>query len=132
MSDRARRPKTITLIFWLYTALLLIATHVPGDAVPPMGFSGIDKLQHAGAYALWTALLLAGPLLGERAFRARALRAVGLATILGAFDELTQAIPALNRSADPLDFAADVAGSVCAVCAFWAWRRLGKRPLNGA
>ena len=113
-------------IFWSYTGLLMIATHIPGSTLPPVDFLWFDKLQHFTAYGLWTTLLLLSGLLGSGSYLKRASRALGWSFLLAVFDELLQMIPILNRFADPLDVAADVLGSVCAVCVVWVWERRRK------
>ncbi|MCB9846893.1 MAG: VanZ family protein [Phycisphaeraceae bacterium] len=126
MSRVWESPRTRRAAFWLYTAALMTATHTPNAAIPYISFVWKDKLEHLGAYGLWTLLLLWSGLLGDRPFRTLAIRAVACAALLGVIDELFQLIPALKRVADPWDAAADVAGSVCAVCAIWVARRLRK------
>lgn len=126
MSTAAPGPKTRRTVFWGYTALLMIATHIPNSAMPEIDIRWIDKVQHVGAYGLWTLLLFWSGLLKDGQFRARAAKALGWSALLAVTDELLQMIPALNRVADPLDVAADVLGSVCAVCAVWVWERWRK------
>lgn len=73
-----------------------------------------DKLLHIAAFAL-----LAG--LGAAAFPARTVLQLWLGlTVFGAAIEVVQAIPALNRDSDYLDFLAD---SVAALTAAWLARR---------
>jgi VanZ family protein len=93
------------LIFWL--------SHQP-NPVPwmPRAWWTWDKLLHAVEYAGLAALLVLGLThLGTMGLRRAALLAILLAAAYGATDELHQAfIP--NRSADVLDWVADVVGAV--------------------
>jgi len=125
------RPRIRALVFWVYTCLLVIATHIPNDSLPPIDIPWFDKFEHVGAYGLWTLLLLTSGLLGNGPFGKLAGRALLLGFLLAVTDELFQMIPALNRVADPLDVVADVLGSGGAVCAVWSWRRWRKSPGHG-
>ena len=87
--------------------LMFLGTHMP---MPPKTHVSMnDKLQHAGAYAGLAFLLL----VAVRAVRERSLglylAVVALGAMYGVADELTQLlIP--NRSAELLDWVADVTG----------------------
>lgn len=126
MSAAAARPKIRVVVFWVYTALLAIATHIPNRALPQIEIRWFDKFEHVSAYGLWTLLLLMSGLLGDRPFKQKACLAVFWCVVLAVVDESLQMIPILNRVGDPLDIAADVVGSVCAVCVFWVMQRLRK------
>lgn len=123
MSAAGARPKTSVIIFWIYSGLLVIATHIPNDSLPPIKLLWFDKFEHFSAYGLWTLLLFWSGLLGPGPFRARGAKALLWSSLFAVTDELLQMIPVLNRVADPLDVVADVIGSVCAVCAVWVWER---------
>jgi hypothetical protein len=125
-------PRIRPIVFWGYTVLLMTATHVPGSALPVIPVVWIDKVEHFAAYGLWTTLLLWSGLLRPGPFRGLAARAMLWSVLLAVADELTQTIPALRRSGDALDAAADAIGSACAVCAFWIVTRGPKsRPDGG-
>lgn len=103
------RPARIA--FALYAIALLLATHWPMLRLPPVGpISRTDILAHVVAFGLWTALLTAcafwPPVLSTRNLRRCALIAAAYAVL----DETSQAIPALNRTVDPADYAANLAG----------------------
>lgn len=89
---------------------------------PQLGVVESDKAQHLLAFALLSLLgVLAHPRLAPAGL------ALGLAGFGGAI-ELAQLIPALNRSGDPLDWAADLAGIALAVpLGALLRRRLSKR-----
>lgn len=125
MSAERAGPRTIAIVFWCYTALLIVATHIPNKALPKVEIPWFDKFEHVGAYGLWTLLLLASGLL-HGSFRSRAIKALFWSLVIAIADELLQMIPVLNRVADPVDVIADLIGSVCAVCAAWAWQRWHK------
>lgn len=116
-------PKSRIVVFWAFTGLLMIATHIPNESLPAIEIPWFDKFEHVVAYGLWTTLLLVSGLLGSGPFKTRAAKALLGCFLFASFDELLQMIPALNRVADPMDVIADVLGSVCAVCAVWAWER---------
>lgn len=126
MSPTAPGPRTRRVVFWCYTALLMIATHIPNSAMPQVNIRWFDKAEHLGAYGLWTLLLFLSGYIKDGPFRARAARAMGWSALIAVTDELLQMIPVLNRVADPLDIAADLLGSGCAVCAVWVWERSRK------
>lgn len=125
-------PRIRLIGFWGYTALLMTATHVPGSTLPVIHFVWIDKVEHFAAYGLWTTLLLWSGLLRPGPFPGLAARAMFWSVLLAVADELVQAIPAVRRSGDPLDVAADAIGSVCALCAFWVMTRGSKSRPEGA
>ena len=112
----ARRNRVVG--FSIALAVALLATHWPklefGSADSP-----VDKLAHAIGYGGLTALCLL-------AFPRRSPWAIALAMAgLGVVDELTQAIPGLNRSCDPADWASDLIGITVALSYFVALRPVG-------
>lgn len=93
--------------FWLAGGLLLVAGVLLGSLMPVPVLTqppGSDKLHHFVAYAA-LALWFAGMFEPRRQL---ALAATLVA--LGGAIELLQAIPALGRSSDAVDLAADSAG----------------------
>jgi hypothetical protein len=100
--------------------VLLIGTHIPRLVLGPED-DGPDKLLHMGAFAVITTLLhLAWP---WRAWWKTGLIVLGLAIL----DEVTQEIPGLNRSFDPLDLVADSGGIAVAL----AWCAALGPPTRG-
>ena len=94
-----------------YAAVIFSLSSVPGSQVPSAGIAGSDKLLHVAEYALLGLLLMLAvrPLGGKGAIVALAVGAAYAAS-----DEAHQAfVP--GRSADPLDFAVDVAALFLAV-----------------
>jgi VanZ family protein len=101
-------------LFWaaaLFAFVLAVLPHPPGLPLHPS-----DKVQHVVAFAV-----LGG--LGAWAFPATALAAlVFRLSLFGALIELVQAIPALHRDSDVVDWVADTLA--CAlVLGLIAWRR---------
>lgn len=102
----ARRASAV--VFVAVTASWLIGTHVPPSRLPVTG--GGDKTAHFVGYAL---IAISGTwMLRQRGWsRLSAARAVILFCLsLAAIDELTQ--PLVNRSAEWLDWLADLAGTL--------------------
>lgn len=96
---------------------------------PSFWFPGLDKIVHAGLFAV-LALLLFRALAGGGKTRAAALAAV-ISGVYGATDEWHQSFNA-SRSVEMLDFFADcIGGLLGAVSGYWlaAWRHLFKRRL---
>ncbi len=88
--------------------VLLIGTHIPRLAIGPEE-DGPDKLLHLAAFATIAMLLrISRP---GRPWWWTAMIAVGLAVV----DEVTQELPGLNRSFDPLDLVADAGGVALAL-----------------
>jgi VanZ family protein len=121
----------------LYTAVLLVGSHLPGEALPLEAlaeFSGIqviDKPLHVGGY-LVLGLLVFGPCGFGRGWPAAAWWLAGLA-VFAALDELTQ--PWFGRYLDVNDWLADVAGFVAAWLLVRLWlvmrppsNRVGSSP----
>ena len=103
----------------VYAAFIFAVSSVPGSQVPSVGVAGGDKFLHVAGYALFGLLLMLAvrPLGGKGAIVALAVGAAYAAS-----DEIHQAfVP--GRSADPLDFAVDVAALVLAVMIVLVLRR---------
>lgn len=103
-------------IFAFVMAVLPHPPHVPG--------SPSDKVQHIVAFATLG-------LLGVWAFpQTPMLRLLARLSLFGALIELIQAIPALHRDSDVIDWLADTiaAGLSLAAARWWGRRRTVKRP----
>lgn len=112
----ARRNRIVG--FSIALAVALLATHWPKLELGSVD-SPVDKLAHAIGYGGLTAL-------GLLAFPRRRAWSIGLAmAALGIVDELTQAIPGLNRACDPADWAADLIGITIAIAYSVALRPVG-------
>jgi VanZ family protein len=105
-------------------ALLWVLSDRPSVPLPEVGLAHVDKLVHAGAYAIlagfwWVACLR----LGLPAFDAACV-AFFAAVAFGLVDELHQAqVP--GRSADRLDLVADAVGAALAAGVAQFWGRFG-------
>jgi hypothetical protein len=107
----------LRLLFWAAALFALIMALIPHGVELPGNPN--DKIQHAIAFA--TLGFLAGfayPRLGV-------IKVIAALSLFGAFIEVAQAIPALHRDSDPLDWVADtVACSIVLLAIRW---RLGPR-----
>lgn len=99
----------------LWAAVIFIGSSFPGSAVP----GGVSVYGHLGEYAVLGWLVLMAE--RHRGFRTAALIAIVFAAVYGASDEIHQIFVPM-RSADPLDWLADVAGATIAVAAYGAGR----------
>ena len=88
---------------------------LPHPPQVPTGHS--DKVQHIIAFAVLAAFAaFAWP-------RRSLVRLLVLLAVFGAFIEVAQTVPVLNRDSDILDLVADLVGSGAVLLAFWLWRR---------
>jgi peptidoglycan/LPS O-acetylase OafA/YrhL len=101
MSFAARHRRALRLLFWAAAAFSFVMAidphppHIPGEPG--------DKFQHMAAFATLSALAAAG-------WPERRYAAIGLGlSYFGAIIEIVQAIPALHRDCDVMDWVADTA-----------------------
>jgi VanZ family protein len=118
--------KSIVLDLWrwavavAYMALMFLASSGPGVALPPV--RNVDKVLHAGAYGVLSALVAWALARGRlRSAPVRVLvAAVVISTAYGASDEWHQLfVP--GRQADLADLLADALGALAAAVAIRAW-----------
>ena len=109
-------------VYWL---VIFTGTHVPGHVLHHIGHK--DKVFHFGAFVGLSALLC----WSASCFRKPGLviyaAVLAVAAVYGVFDELTQQLVPL-RTADPLDWLADVCGAVIGILLFAGLQRLFGRP----
>jgi VanZ family protein len=124
-------PRKISLaVLTVYWALLFVGTHIP--RLPTILPLPSDKVMHAGAITMLSFLFaLAWSL--RRPFGWRQFLAVlAILAVYAAFDEVTQ--PLMQRTADPLDWIADVAGALGGLASFFCaraiWRRMAQRVIE--
>jgi hypothetical protein len=102
------------LLFWaaaLFAFVMAVLPHPPQFPGEPS-----DKVQHVAAFATLA-------LLGSVAYPAKALLTLlARLSLFGAMIEIVQAIPALHRDSDPLDWLADTV-AVAAVLLVVRWWR---------
>ncbi|HEY8592935.1 MAG TPA: hypothetical protein VIL42_08750 [Sphingomicrobium sp.] len=117
MTERAgaRRAAFIRLLFWGAALIALVMAVLPHPPALPGNPS--DKVQHVMAFAA-----LAG--LGAAAYpRLPAIRLAAALSIFGLGIEIVQAIPALNRDSDWVDWAADTLACAAVLIGIALWRR---------
>ncbi len=114
--DRSRWSVFLRALFWLTLLAVLTLAILPHPPYWPNELS--DKVQHFVAF-------LCLMLLGSAAYPHLSLvkLALGLA-VFGALIEIIQAVPALRRDSDWLDWVVDVAAALCVLLALLVWRRL--------
>jgi VanZ family protein len=111
--------------YWL---LIFGGTHAPGNTGP--GYGNSDKLAHFGAFC-GLAFLLCGSVASFRRLGPASYGAIiGLAACYGIIDELTQMLVA-NRTADVLDWLADITGALVGALFFALGTQLFQ-PRNNA
>lgn len=100
-----RRPRWLLAGWLLLIAGVVVGSLLPSSALPVPSFTGIDKVEHLGAYALLSAyaVLLFAPA------RVHALAAFGLVA-LGMSLEGAQSALTASRLADPADMVANTLG----------------------
>jgi len=99
-------------LFWAAALFAFVMATLPHPPHVPAS----DKVQHMVAFAT---LALLGSIAYSRLSTLRLL--IGL-SLFGAFIEVVQAIPALHRDSDPMDWLADtVACTVVLIGVYW-WR----------
>lgn len=125
-SHSARRRRAWRAVFIFYALVLVVLTHWPRLQVNGP-FQRTDLVLHAGAFALWTVLIIGCAWFG-RALSLRNIAVSGLAALVCAgVDEWAQSIPALGRTAAWEDFRADGYGIAGAIAAALVLRLLRRR-----
>ena len=119
-------------LFVLYALALFTATHWPGLAIASPGFSRLDLLIHAGVFAGWTILFTACGVFGPALSNRNISRSIPVALLYALLDELTQGIPFLRRTVDPLDLAANATGIVLAALGLVLWTRARRSPTESS
>jgi VanZ family protein len=123
------RVAIISVVAAIYLGMMFLGTHLPLGVQEPV--AGADKLVHALMYAGLAAVVLAGLGLIRPPSIAAAACVVLLIAAYAALDEWTQQwVP--SRSADPWDWAADVAGASLGAVAFLLVRQSGQRQRKRA
>jgi len=112
-----RASRSARAIFWAAACFAFVMAVLPHP--PEVPGEPSDKVQHIVAFAMLA-------LLGSFAYPATALlRLLAGLSLFGAFIEVVQAIPALHRDSDVLDWLADTVAVivVLAVVRWWRARR---------
>lgn len=108
----ARRRTWARAAFAAYALALVTATHWPGLAVQVAGFSRFDLVVHAGAFGCFTLLFTLAAFFGPALQPRNVALSVLFALCYAPIDEISQGIPVLRRTVDPLDLTADALGIV--------------------
>ena len=112
-------PALPRLLFWGAATFAFVMAVLPHPPQVPGAPS--DKVQHIAAFATLG-------LLGAWAYRTTSpLRLVIWLSLFGGFIELVQAIPALHRDSDALDWLADTAAAATVLLGVGWWRSRSKR-----
>lgn len=123
----------IATVIVLYWCSIATATHVPMDQskLPKLRYFSIDKVFHFSSYAglafLLSTLIAAIWSTHERGWRgvARYAPVLLVAAIYGLIDEISQ--PPVGRTADPLDWIADMLGATTGLTLFLLMRWILKQ-----
>ena len=114
--ERGGRRRALRAVLWLAITVAFVVAIWPKPIMVPGGPS--DKIQHVLAFLTLTAL-------GSAAYPRGAALKLGLGLAgFGALIEVVQALPALNRDAELLDWIADVAAVAVVLLAVGLWRRM--------
>ena len=106
-------------LFWAATAFAFVMAVLPRPPRVPGDPS--DKVLHIIAFATLA-------LLGAWAYRRTRLLQLGVAlSLLGALIEVVQAVPALHRDSDIVDWVADTIAAAMVLLAVRWWRSRGRR-----
>lgn len=118
--DRSRWSLPWRAIFWLTLLAVLILATLPHP--PHIPHQPSDKVQHFAAF-------LCLMLLATAAYPRLSPVKLTLGMVLfGALIEALQAIPAINRDSDWLDWLVDVAAVACVLLGLLIWRKVRGRP----
>jgi hypothetical protein len=100
--------------FWAALTFAFVMALLPQP--PQLPGTPSDKVQHIVAFATVAAL-------GSAAYRSMScMRLLGILSAFGAIIEVLQAIPALNRDSDPVDWLADTAAAALVLAGVRWWR----------
>ena len=109
-----RASRSARAIFWAAACFAFVMAVLPHP--PEVPGEPNDKIQHIAAFATLA-------LLGSFAYPATALlRLLAGLSVFGAFIEVVQAIPALHRDSDVLDWIADTVAVVVILIIVRWWR----------
>ena len=110
-----RASRTARLVFWAAAIFAFVMAIVPQP--PQLPGEPSDKVQHITAFATLA-------LLGSFAYPATSLtRLLASLSLFGALIELIQAIPALHRDSDVVDWIADTMAVLMVLVLVRWWRR---------
>jgi len=116
IANHSKGGRILRLFFWAAALFALVMALIPHP--PQLPGEPSDKVEHMAAFATLGVL-------GSFAYpRLKAVWLLVALSVFGAFIEVAQAIPALHRDSDPLDWLADtVAAAVVLIAVSWWARR---------
>ncbi len=100
------------VLFVCYALVLATATHWPALKIASHGINRLDLFIHAGAFGAWAVLLMLCGFFGQRLSGRNIVLSTLTALVYAMVDEVSQGIPILRRTVDPLDMAANAGGIV--------------------
>ncbi len=112
MSWLRAHQRLVRSAFIVYALVLVTLTHWPSLAIAKPFEIRLDLFIHMGVFAGWTMLLIASAWLGPLGSITTVVRSTITALIYALVDELTQGIPILHRTVDPMDYIANATGIV--------------------
>ena len=116
-AQRGDRHRLARVALALYLPALFTATHWPQLRLPAGPIERPDLLVHVGAFGLLAFLVQRAHVFGRARGTRNTLIAGAASLAYAAFDEITQAIPALRRQAVIDDFLANALGVFLGVSA---------------
>ena len=120
---RWRASRSARAIFWAAATFAFVMAILPHP--PEVPGEPNDKVEHIVAFATLAAL-------GSFAYpRVPLLRLLAGLSLFGAFIEVVQAIPALQRDSDVWDWVADTAAVAVVLALVWCWRRAASARAEG-
>jgi hypothetical protein len=111
-----------------WTILVFVLLSLPGRAIPESNLPDLDKVVHAGLFAIGVFLWLLVP---RRSSAARWVIILG-ALALAPLTEVWQAMLNSGRTPDPLDALADATGVLIGVAARYLHLRVGPSGRTGS
>lgn len=114
----ALAPRISRVALAAYVSLLVFSTHSPYAGKVASGATFSDKTLHFVAYAVLSFLALAALDSHRRGAWKKVVKLFVVLAIFGALDELTQ--PPFGRTADWLDWYADLCGLAAGIALFFA------------
>lgn len=123
---------TLTLrrvAFVCFALAVVTATHWPALQIASHGVNRLDLYIHAATFGTWAFLFICARFFGPSVFTTRNIVGSTLAALAYALvDELTQGIPILRRTVDPLDLTANATGILLVGLGMLAVARLRRTP----
>jgi hypothetical protein len=117
----------IRAVWLVYAVTITTLTHWPQVYIPGQAYRA-DIFIHIGAFGLWACLFIACGFFGPALSMQNIIRSGVVAAAYALVDELTQAIPGINRVVDPLDLLGNFSGTALATLAAFFLRSRLRQP----